>query len=73
MKFNQQKAWLMDLDAKVGDIMIKQKPQTFEKLWALLPNQFKDNSIKWYVRERFNDVKGLPNEEDIYGISKKDY
>ena len=73
MVFNQQKAWLMDLDSKLGDIMMKKKPKTFEDLWQQLPKKFQDNSIKWYVRERFNDVNGLPNEEDIYGISKKDY
>tara|TARA_R100001440_G_scaffold29213_4_gene46831 strand:- start:425 stop:646 length:222 start_codon:yes stop_codon:yes gene_type:complete len=73
MKFNQQKAWLMDLDAKVGDIMLKHKPKTLEELWGKLPKKFKDNAIKWYVRERFNDIKGLPNEEDIYGIPKEDH
>lgn len=73
MKFNQQKAWLMDLDAKVGDIMLKHKPKTLEELWGKLPKKFKDNAIKWYVRERFNDIKGLPNKEDIYGIPKEDH
>ena len=73
MSFNQQKAWLMDLDAKVGDIMMKEKPKTFEELWSQLPKKFRDNSIKWYVRERFNDIKGLPSEEDIYGVSKENY
>jgi hypothetical protein len=73
MKLNEQKAWLMDLDAKVGDIMMEQKLKTFEELWSKLPKKFKDNSIKWYVRERFNDIKGLPNEEDIYGIPKEDH
>ena len=73
MKFNQQKAWLIDLDIQIGKIFEQNQPQTFEDLWDRLPTEYKDNSIKWYVRERFNDVKGLPNEEDIYGISKKDY
>lgn len=67
MKFNQQKAWLIDLDIKIGDIMKNKNPKSADELWLALPKKFQDNSIKWYVNERFKDYKGLPSEEDIYG------
>tara|TARA_Y100000592_G_scaffold66445_1_gene103287 strand:+ start:399 stop:602 length:204 start_codon:yes stop_codon:yes gene_type:complete len=66
MKFNQQKAWLIDLDIEIGKIMEKTNPKSPNELWSLLPKKFKDTTIKWYVTERFNDYKGLPSEEDLY-------
>ena len=67
MGFNQQKAWLMDLDVKIGDIMKNKNPKSADELWSALPKKFRDVSIKWYVNERYKDYKGLPSEEDIYG------
>lgn len=69
MKFNQQKAWLIDLDIQIGKIFEQNQPQTFEDLWDRLPTEYKDNSIKWYVKEKFNDYMGLPCMED-YGYTK---
>ena len=69
MKFNQQKAWLIDLDIQIGKIFEQNQPQTFEDLWDRLPTEYKDNSIKWYVKEKFNYYMGLPCMED-YGYTK---
>ena len=43
MKFNQQKAWLIDLDIQIGKIFELNEPQTFEDLWDRLPTEYKDN------------------------------
>lgn len=69
MKFNQQKAWLIDLDIQIGKIFEQNQPQTFEDLWDRLPTEYKDNSVRWYVREKYNDYMGLPSMED-YGYTK---
>jgi hypothetical protein len=59
MRFNKQKAELLDLDYEIAKIMVEQQKTRFEDVWEELDSKWKDNSTRGYVKERLEDYNDI--------------
>ena len=55
MRFNQQKAELLDLDYDIAKIMVEEKKTRFKDIWDRLDPKWKTNSNRWYIQTKLEE------------------